>query len=1057
MNLTEIFLKIVSMSITASYCVLLICIARFFLRRAPKLFSYLLWSIVALRLVCPISVESSFSMVDSNLSMITGHIESVRENFRRDNSGYDRFSDGICDNNMADSSGINGSNLNGCNIGSGDTGGNGLRIGNSENGFIYSIMSCSNIDGIRLNYGNTDNSLISNSETDGIGFISESSSDAGAPGSNHGNASGNVTAGVDSGSDGLNGGSTATTGLGGDGLNDNSITGTGLGSDGLNDNSITRTGLGSDNLNGGSTAADDSGSIQSTVSKGNLPHSLLTAAACLWLSGMLGMFGYCILSYLRLYRRLKEKASYTCRYKGIPVYHVRGLDTPFAAGFTKPTIYLPTELAEEEARQCLAHEYTHIRRKDHIIKQASFLLVCIYWFQPLIWLAFHLMSKDMEMSCDEMTLRKADLEERKAYSSTLVRLSSGTHRFSGYPLAFSENSASTRIRNILNQKKPTAWILVGCSVLLLLFGAGLLTNPIGPEESAANPSHSLTETSGDIPDDSLGGNLLYDPPVYDNPSPDSRQTASGYDSPSPDNRQMPSGYDNPSPDSRQTSPMIEESEEEPYPAILQEFYPELQNAYREGNEASASELQLEMKLRMASYWTDLVSQQRKIETQLKQQASGGTGITEEQIESLYKQLLSVQQMAAQTKEQMDYMKKTVDAITGAANIVKAADYATAYPLSGVCVNNDTIVRSLPKESAPQIDALASGDTITVISFGRYMLQEDQNLADFLLSDTEIQQEYENFAVVLYHSETDNGRTTRKGYVAIDALDISGNAPETYMHWIGKTWSEAFCSQDGSLLYQMAADKKSFMKWEYIAGIHDTEPVQVEFNTSNPYPQQFYSVTLLTDRTSKSLAVSGMDDIALQFFVQTPEAGVWTQRQDLKIAATVRELQNVKHISDLLKDTVFFSEIRNYEQVTSCSEYRDAYLASPGSHPSCFDFNGSGYAALYCAEDNIIANTASYRYELDSAESILQRYLNLSGGNGEADTLIMRLRDDNNYMTGLIQMTFVEYTFDKADENGQNQITVPMYHDKYWYIWVPGQDEALDKIIYDLQEDISTES
>lgn len=70
---------------------------------------------------------------------------------------------------------------------------------------------------------------------------------------------------------------------------------------------------------------------------------------------------------------------------------------------------------------------------------------------------------------------------------------------------------------------------------------------------------------------------------------------------------------------------------------------------------------------------------------------------------------------------------------------------------------------------------------------------------------------------------------------------------------------------------------------------------------------------------------------------------------------------------------------------------------------------------------------------------------------------MRLRDDNNYMTGLIQMTFVEYTFDKADENGQNQITVPMYHDKYWYIWVPGQDEALDKIIYDLQEDISTES
>ena len=1038
MNFTDIFLKILSMSITASYCVLFICIARFFLRRVPKLFSYLLWGIVALRLVCPISVESRFSLVGGNLSNITGRIEAGRRDFQDDSIENDDLFDGKYDNKTE----------------SAGTGGGDFDNSSAE----YAGLNNGNIDISETGRSSLNGSIMSNIEMDGIPFSSNMGNGVtDRMSSNNGYIFDKGTIG-----NGLTDGSALTEDIFNSSLNGSSLTEDNADSS-LNGSSLTG------NKANDSLSRNGSGNILSAARNGGLSHGLLTAAACLWLAGMLGMFGYCIHSYLRLYRRLKEKASYFCLYKGIPVYHVKGLDTPFAAGFTKPTIYLPTELAEEEARQCLAHEYTHIRRKDHIIKQISFLLVCVYWFQPFVWLAFHLMSKDMEMACDEMTLQKADLEERKAYSSTLVRLSSGAHCFSGYPLAFSENSASSRIKNILNQKKPAAWILAGCSVLLLLFGVGLLTNPIGPRESAKTPFSSVTGASGEIPGGSLGENLPYDPPVYTAGGllpiqentllshPMAEDNTPGNNASSPDSRQIPSGDDGSSPDSRQTAPIIDELPEDPYPAILQEFYPELQNAYQEGNQVYVSELQLEMKSQMASYWTDLVSQQKKLEKQLKQLTHGSTGITEEQIESMYNQLLSLQQMVDQAKAKMDNMDKTIDAITGSVNIVKAADYATIYPLSGVCAGNDTVVRSLPKESAAQIDTLASGDTVSIVSFGRYMLQEDQNLTDFLLSDTEIEKEYENFAVVLYHSETDNGRTTRKGYVTIDALDISGNTPETYMHWIGKTWSEAFCSQDGSLLYQMAADKKSLSKWEYIAGIHGTDPVQVEFNASNPYPRQFYSVTLLTDRTSKSLAVSGMDDIALQFFVQTPESGIWTQRQDLKIAATARELQNIRHISDLWKNTVFFSEIRNYEQVTSCGEYRDAYLSSPGSRPSYFDFKGSGYAALCNAEDSIIANAAGYRYELDSAESVLQRYLNLSGGNAEADTLIMRTRDDDNYVTGFIRLTFVQYTFDKADENGQNQITVPMYHDKYWCIWVPGQDEAMDKIIYDLREDFSAES
>lgn len=232
---------------------------------------------------------------------------------------------------------------------------------------------------------------------------------------------------------------------------------------------------------------DTAGNALSGGGTGSL-RTIAAAAARIWLVGMLGLFGYCAVSYLRLHRRLAEKAVYSCHYRGIPVYEVPGLDTPFVAGFCRPVIYLPTDLDIAETYPCLAHEYTHIRRKDYLVKQSAFLLACVYWFQPLIWLAYHLMSRDMEMSCDEMPLRNADLQDRKAYSNALVRLSCKTRHISGRPLAFSEKNTAFRIRNILTLKKPASRVLIPRAVLLSVFAAGLLTDPARSSVRAGEPA-----------------------------------------------------------------------------------------------------------------------------------------------------------------------------------------------------------------------------------------------------------------------------------------------------------------------------------------------------------------------------------------------------------------------------------------------------------------------------------------------------------------------------------------------------------------------------------------
>ncbi|MBQ7007468.1 MAG: M56 family metallopeptidase, partial [Oscillospiraceae bacterium] len=159
------------------------------------------------------------------------------------------------------------------------------------------------------------------------------------------------------------------------------------------------------------------------------------------------------------------------------IYLCDHIASPFVIGIVKPKIYLPSSLAENEQKYIILHEQHHIKRFDHIVKLVAFAALSIHWFNPFVWLAFTLLCKDMEMSCDEAVIAKLGLEIRSDYSRSLLNLSTGKHIFAGAPLAFGEGDAGSRIKNLYNYRKPKAAVFVAVAAVCAILGVTLLLNP----------------------------------------------------------------------------------------------------------------------------------------------------------------------------------------------------------------------------------------------------------------------------------------------------------------------------------------------------------------------------------------------------------------------------------------------------------------------------------------------------------------------------------------------------------------------------------------------------
>ena len=204
----------------------------------------------------------------------------------------------------------------------------------------------------------------------------------------------------------------------------------------------------------------------------------MTVFSLIWIFGVIALLIFSIVSYMKIKGMLRTAT----RVDG-NVFETDAIGTAFVCGFIRPKIYVPANIEDANLSYILEHERTHISRKDYLIKPIAFLALILHWFNPLMWLCFTLMSRDMEMSCDENVLHKLGDGAKGGYSNSLLSLSVKRKGIlTANPLAFGENHVKTRIKNILNFKKPAFWVIV---VAVIAVCAATIAFAANPSKSAA--------------------------------------------------------------------------------------------------------------------------------------------------------------------------------------------------------------------------------------------------------------------------------------------------------------------------------------------------------------------------------------------------------------------------------------------------------------------------------------------------------------------------------------------------------------------------------------------
>ena len=195
-------------------------------------------------------------------------------------------------------------------------------------------------------------------------------------------------------------------------------------------------------------------------------------AGWVWLIGLGAMLLYALVSYLRLRRRVSVSLPIRDR-----IYLCDAISSPFILGVVKPHIYLPSGLDEVQRRNVLAHEQAHLARRDHWWKPLGFALLAVYWFNPVLWLAYTLLCRDIELACDERVIRTMDESAVKTYSTVLLACSMPRKAVITCPLAFGEVGVKERVRNALHYKKPAFWVVAASVAVCVIVAVCFLTNP----------------------------------------------------------------------------------------------------------------------------------------------------------------------------------------------------------------------------------------------------------------------------------------------------------------------------------------------------------------------------------------------------------------------------------------------------------------------------------------------------------------------------------------------------------------------------------------------------
>lgn len=454
--MTDVFYKILQMSISASWLILAIVVLRIFLKKVPRKIICFLWALVAIRLVCPFAIESRFSLIPDTQGIFADYENQL------ENAGTDNVNAGL-----PDISGAVGGVLDN----EGAAGGNADMASGKLNNEIDNAAG-------NITAGNTAGGNITGGSVSDGGIAAGNIADKNNMSGNIPNISNGNAMAVDN-PDRVNNG----------GLNDIS----GGNFEGNLDNA-------DNNLSGAATYAAQKAAAGNVgyrvILAGKLGGISLGRLAFIWTAGCVILLLYAVCSYILL--RRKTGAAFN---NGENIYICDDIDTPFILGILSPKIYIPSLLTEEERSYVIAHEKAHLKRLDCVWKPLGFILLAVYWFNPLSWVAYILLCRDIELACDERVIADKDIEYKKQYAMTLLNCSSPKKMVSACPLAFGEVSVKTRIKTVLNYKKPAFWLVLAAVAACVVVMVCFMTNPksSAPDnESAAG--ENIDESSSAEPD-----------------------------------------------------------------------------------------------------------------------------------------------------------------------------------------------------------------------------------------------------------------------------------------------------------------------------------------------------------------------------------------------------------------------------------------------------------------------------------------------------------------------------------------------------------------------------
>lgn len=350
----DIFLKILNLSLTASWLILAVILARALIKKAPKWVACALWALVAIRLMCPYSIESSLSLISGS--------EPISYDFV-----FDKTSEVNSNDNQSE-----------------------LSDGNST-----------------MNENSASPDLI------------------------------------------------------------------------VNTNQV----IGSNNL----VVSSDTNSISESVegiktARISSKHTLMNVLSILWIAGIVFLILYAIISSMKLKKTIGASIAF-----GHNILACDEVKSPFILGIIKPIIYVPSSLSGKAFDYVIKHEKTHIKRGDHLWKPLGYVLLTVYWFNPLCWVAYILLCRDIELACDEMVIKDMDNEGKIAYSEALLNCSFHRKRVATYPLAFGEVGIKERVKNVLNYKKPAFWIVVIAIVIGGVVGICFMTTKSSKKQGITLP------------------------------------------------------------------------------------------------------------------------------------------------------------------------------------------------------------------------------------------------------------------------------------------------------------------------------------------------------------------------------------------------------------------------------------------------------------------------------------------------------------------------------------------------------------------------------------------